>query len=517
MNIKKRKRWDYQRLVIGFIMVLLLILGKPAAAQPPGSSTLRVNVELATVEVSVKNKKGQPIQGLKNENFELLIDGKRQEIVTFDEVREEETVAVRPTSLKDSDEAGPRGKVVLIVFDDHTISLSQLKVTRDAAEIYVKKHMAPQDSFAVAIYGRELQIVQTFTRDPNLVIAAIRKPAASFGQSQLGVGFTGKEGQLMAKNVLRKLISLSSSLGEIKGRKSILFFTEDFGAMAEEETIQLIETARKAKVSFYTLIATRASASAGLRQPSSRSSNPPARVPKTESWSSMLAQLLQRLLPESTLLSSPLVAWMMPQQAQQGGGPPSNLPQGPTGSGIGDSSGRDDFDRIDKGTASGQIMQALAKDTYGDVVRESSDLTKGLDAINLEISNYYVLGYRPANLKVEDKLLKVEVKTTVKDGKLLFAHGTYVSKSAATPEVSAAEKNLSNLMNDKKASGGFPLELRPVVFYDSPQLARVVVFARIKPESVSDSNRLDFMGAAFEEGGTQAGRFLGSLTRTNFF
>ena len=62
-----------------------------------------------------------------------------------------------PTSLKDIDDSNRRGKVVLILFDDSNITASQIQMSREAAEKYVKQHMRPWDFFGVASYGSELE------------------------------------------------------------------------------------------------------------------------------------------------------------------------------------------------------------------------------------------------------------------------------------------------------------------------------------------------------------------------
>src|SRR5262249_49446615 len=125
-------------------------------SQSASANTLRVDVELITVEVIAQDKKGKPIQNLKKEDFRLMEDGKQQQIVTFDAVKDNDEQPA-PTSLADVDDQNRRGKVVLILFDDSTITPSQIKLTRDSAEKYVKQHMRPQDLFGVASYGLSMK------------------------------------------------------------------------------------------------------------------------------------------------------------------------------------------------------------------------------------------------------------------------------------------------------------------------------------------------------------------------
>ena len=118
-----------------------------------------------TVEVSVLDRKGNPVRNLKKEDFRLFEDGKQQEIVTFGEVTDSAGQEV-PTSLADKLDGNlNRGKVVLILFDDSHISGRQTQVARDSAEKYVRQSMRLRDLFAVATFGNALKILQDFTYD----------------------------------------------------------------------------------------------------------------------------------------------------------------------------------------------------------------------------------------------------------------------------------------------------------------------------------------------------------------
>jgi hypothetical protein len=129
---------------------------QPAAQAPPpqtGGVTFRVDVELTTVEVMVRDKKGNPVKNLTKDDFQLFEDGKRQDIVTFVEISDDQDKEI-PTSLADIDDSTAiRGKIVLIFFDDSHLTSTQVQVARQSAEKYMKAHMRPFDLFAVATYG----------------------------------------------------------------------------------------------------------------------------------------------------------------------------------------------------------------------------------------------------------------------------------------------------------------------------------------------------------------------------
>jgi VWFA-related protein len=240
--------------------------------------SLRVDVELVTVEVIVLDKKRHPIPNLKKEDFQLFEDGKRQEIVTFAEISDEQSREV-PTSLADLDEGAPsRGKVVLILFDDSHITSPRLHDSRESAEKYVKEQMRPMDLFAVASYGLSLKLLQNFTHDAAKVTEAIRRPALSSANEVadargLGTAMPGQnpmeqesmnrsrvsvaspEIGLRILNLFRALNALSSSVAAVRGRKTVILFSEDFSTTPEVQTelTNTINFARRANVAFYTV------------------------------------------------------------------------------------------------------------------------------------------------------------------------------------------------------------------------------------------------------------------------
>ncbi len=262
---------------------LLAPVESPAA---PQGGTLRVDVDLVTIEVIAQDKKGTPMLNLKKEDFRIYEDGKQQEIMSFDAVADKADEPM-PTSLKDVDESNRRGKVVLILFDDSNITASQIQMSRESAEKYVKQHMRPWDFVGVASYGLSLKILQNLTHDAEKVVAAIRQPAMSHAETRFGQGASREDqnrggfgaGQQrggpinrqdqMGRNqgpldqqakfrstvLLRTLSQLAGSMSRVKGRKSVLMFSEDFplASDAQVELRNTIQAAQKANVAFYSI------------------------------------------------------------------------------------------------------------------------------------------------------------------------------------------------------------------------------------------------------------------------
>jgi VWFA-related protein len=218
-----------------------------AAAQDEGAFRVRVDVDMVTIEVTALDRRDNPVPNLKREDFELYEDGKKQDIVSLDEI----VAGPGSSALGASPIAGPtmrRGKTVFILFDDSAISPQYIKTSRDTAERFVREHMRPQDLFAVAQYDMSMKILQNFTSEKEEVLAAIRRPAAaSMGSA------------LYFENLLRALDKIFQAIAPIRGQKSILIYSQSgFGPSYTTPTLAntyaaTLMAAKKANVVIYTL------------------------------------------------------------------------------------------------------------------------------------------------------------------------------------------------------------------------------------------------------------------------
>ncbi len=207
------------------------------AAQAGGSVKLRVDVELVTTDVTVVDRKGNPVRNLKKEDFRLYEDGKEQEISNFDEVAE-------------NADGTAQAKTVLILFDDGGLLPHEIKSARDSAVKFVKEHMGAQDQFAVASFGMSaLRVIQNFTGDREKVLLAASQPVVSVASTNRMeenpvVWQSGSWGQYFPENPLPEIATgrltyrttsspglwgildkLSSMLEHLRGPKYVLVYT----------------------------------------------------------------------------------------------------------------------------------------------------------------------------------------------------------------------------------------------------------------------------------------------------
>src|ERR1039457_2628134 len=66
------------------MLLAFALLCSSLPAQQPADYTFRVQTDLVLVNVTVRDKSGNLVQGLKPENFTILEDNKPQKVVSFD-------------------------------------------------------------------------------------------------------------------------------------------------------------------------------------------------------------------------------------------------------------------------------------------------------------------------------------------------------------------------------------------------------------------------------------------------
>jgi VWFA-related protein len=149
------------------------------SAQQP-SVTFQVEVSYVDIDAVVTDARGNFVEGLSKEDFELLEDGRPQEISTFSVVdiplpAVNVRAAARPQAISDvSTNAEPiTGRLYVIVLDDLNVSPLRGKVVVGAARQFIERYFGPADIAAVTYTSGRTDGGQEFTSDKRLLLAAI--------------------------------------------------------------------------------------------------------------------------------------------------------------------------------------------------------------------------------------------------------------------------------------------------------------------------------------------------------
>lgn len=261
---------------LGQIVTLFVLCGFSAAfAQsvpnnpPPaqGPVVLRSSTRLVQLNVVVQDKKGEPLTGLKKDDFTVLDQGVAQQIAVFAPRSALPPVAVSKTTVPGNvftnryDETGPApGSVTVILFDALNTSLQNQSYAREQVIKFLRQ-LQPQDHVAIYILTTQIIPVTEFTQDSASLLRAVQQfsghdsalleaatqntsdivqpdpssAAASRMAAQLKQFVDGGDGQINDfANVDRALTTTSAieaianHVAQIPGRKSLIWVSGSF-------------------------------------------------------------------------------------------------------------------------------------------------------------------------------------------------------------------------------------------------------------------------------------------------
>lgn len=191
--------------------VSLLVLSIAAAAQQqqqqpaPQQSEDVVRIESALVQagVTVLDKQGRFVNGLKSEQFEVLIDGRPQAVSFFEQVTagspEERVKLALAGDVRARERVEPQalGRTVIFFLDDLHMPSESVTRARKLIQHFVEREMGEDDIAAVASSSGQLGFLQQLTGNRDVLRAAVSriKPwpqAGNDGQLPIMSEYTAK-------------------------------------------------------------------------------------------------------------------------------------------------------------------------------------------------------------------------------------------------------------------------------------------------------------------------------------
>lgn len=148
----------------------------PAASQPV--PTVRVTSRAVLVDIIVTDKNGNPVSGLKQDAFSLLEQGKPQSISYF-----EEHIGAQPTEAAEMPTLPPNvfsnfspfptpPAVTVLLLDSLNTPVADQSYMHTQALKFLK-NLRPGSRLAIYTLAGGLKLIQGFTDDPSLLLAAL--------------------------------------------------------------------------------------------------------------------------------------------------------------------------------------------------------------------------------------------------------------------------------------------------------------------------------------------------------
>lgn len=227
-------------LVCLFVVLLcapLVAQDDPAEPQDLGTSE-EVEVNLAMIETLVLDGKGNPVQGLTKEDFELTIDGVAHDI----DVLDVNCPAEGQPTARERLGLPPLPRRFVFVIDYYHLGYAERGETVGRTAALLFQGMQPQDEIMIVALANGLRIEQGFTRDKNEIMTTIER---MYHDASL---FAGQFDPLTNRAFFDGMKGLMAVLAGYEGPKAMILFS-NWNGPSDQEDIWMIETAQRATFS----------------------------------------------------------------------------------------------------------------------------------------------------------------------------------------------------------------------------------------------------------------------------
>jgi len=492
----------------------------PPRASAPAQPTpvFRSSVNLVLVDVVVRDKSGAVVKGLKIDDFELLEDGARQQILTF--ASEQITTSAAPvstnstlsaaasasapapganptapkpaaaaTSAADSDAPVPLTsedvaghRLLTLLFDTSSMQPEDVQKAADSALKWVDEQMTAADLVAVASIGLSLQILTDFTSSKEQVHAVLTSFSAAEGTAfaavdastaasdetnntatddSATVDASAQELDTFNNDVrLRALKTLAEALKPIQQKKAIIYFSSGMQRSGTDNQVELraaVNAAVRANIAIYPV--------------DSRG--------------------LQAVVPGGSA-----------RQGSRGG--------------VGAFSGRGVANQFAQLSAQQETLSTLASDTGGTAFTDTNDFGEAFTKVVKDISSYYILGFASTNNNKDGRFRRVTVKLRNTPGARLEAReGYYADRDFTHTAKTDRETLLQEQLLTQIPATDVPLFVTAGWFRLAADKYYVPVSLAVPGAAVpasKDKVTLDVAGFIRDERGFPVGRIRDTLT-----
>lgn len=231
--MKQRKGTTARAQRAGISLVVLLSLVFPVTAHqqqrpPQDAGTLRVSVPIVNIYCTVKQNRGGLVADLKEMDFEVFEDGKKQELSHFEHETE------RPLTLA-------------VLLDTSGSQSATLPAEKEAVHQFHRQVLRPGDLSMLISFDTDVDLLEDFTSDTESLREALGRAKIN---SPSGLGPTSRR---QAGTRLYDAVYLASreKLGPEAGRKAIIIVSDGFDEGSYYKEKAALEAAHRGDVIIY--------------------------------------------------------------------------------------------------------------------------------------------------------------------------------------------------------------------------------------------------------------------------
>ena len=382
-----------------------------------------VDVNVVNVEVYVTDKEGKRVRGLKQDDFVLQVDKKPVAITNFyavdngkareDVIREAEPVEVDPEmpalpKLAEEDIPDEQRLYLVVYIDNFNLRPFSRNRVIQATRTFLRSRMRQGDQVMLVTYDRSLKVRHPFTKDPEVVAAALTEIET---QSGYGVHFDSDRRDLLdfiyneARSVTEasgRATSYAESLyndmsftldaigkqveilGGLPGRKAVLYVSDGLSMRPGEDIFYALNDKFREQASLTEIF----------------------RFDLSRRFDALINQANANRLTFYTVDASGLRTYSYMDASNHSAGGGAQIDQ-------------THFSNIQSS------IRFMAEETGGFSIINTNNFTPMLDRMAEDFGNYYSLGFQPSTSGVAGRYhtIKVLLKSKVKGVQLRFREG----------------------------------------------------------------------------------------------
>lgn len=424
------------------LLMGMALLSASLSSQQAEDYTFRTTSELVLVNVTVRDKSGNFLRGLKPEDFTILEDNKPQKVVSFDienidAVANVDVAQTKPlTGLAEKGSVAPVAaapdstnlfkdrRLIVLLFDLTGMEPDEIDRAITSAEHYVDAQMAPADLVSIVSLGSSLLVNQDFTSDHQLLKKQLDAFGSGSGQGyeegstgstegtpDTGQPFTADDTEYNIFNTDRRLEAIRSvaeKLSHLQQKKSLIYFSSGMDRTGIENQSEL-----------------RAAVNAAVR-------------------SNMAIYTMD----------------MRGLQALVAGGEAQNASLRGTSA----YSGQSMINALNSNFTTQETLVTLASDTGGRAFLDSNDFSGVFKGVQQDTSTYYLLGYHSTNPARDGRYRRISVKVNVPGAKIDYRKGYYAPADYQHSTKEDKELQLQEQLASELAATDLPLYLSAAYF-----------------------------------------------------
>jgi VWFA-related protein len=234
-----RKLWASSLTALATLLMVLAV-ASPAISQenPPGNETpptLKVSTEVVNVLAIVKDKKGRLIPDINKEDFEVLEDNVPQKIRYFSKQTD------TPLTLG-------------ILVDTSPSQERVLSIEQEEAKSFIDQVIKPKDLAFVLHFDVEVELLQDFTSDRNMLSKAIDETQINGGGGGVLPGTFPTSASQGATHLYDAVyLAANDLLKNEVGRKVIILLTDGEDQGSKEPLQRALEAAQRSDLIIYSI------------------------------------------------------------------------------------------------------------------------------------------------------------------------------------------------------------------------------------------------------------------------